>query len=94
MNDTTNDGGSAFPFGQISELTGQPINGCFSPGMSLRDWFAGMALQGELASTADVESTQAMAEAAVSKGREPVVHLAMTCYEIADAMIKVREVKS
>jgi hypothetical protein len=35
------DGGPAFPFGQISEATGQPINGCFSEGMSLRDWFAG-----------------------------------------------------
>jgi hypothetical protein len=40
------DGGPAFPFGQISELTGQPINGFFEPGMSLRDWLAGMALQG------------------------------------------------
>ncbi len=43
-----NDGGSAFPFGQISELTGQPINGFFEPGMTLRDWFAGMAMQGIL----------------------------------------------
>lgn len=41
MNTSTNDGGSAFPFGQISELTGQPINGWFAPGMTLRDWFAG-----------------------------------------------------
>ena len=40
------DGGPAFPFGQVSELTGQPINGFFSPGMTLRDWFAGQALIG------------------------------------------------
>ena len=43
-----NDGGSAFPFGQISELTGQPINGFFEPGMSLRDWFAGMAREEDI----------------------------------------------
>ena len=41
MSAIPNDGGSAFPFGQISELTGQPINGFFDPGMTLRDWFAG-----------------------------------------------------
>ena len=30
------DGGPAFPFGQISELTGQPINGYFSADQSYR----------------------------------------------------------
>jgi hypothetical protein len=30
------DGGPAYPFGQISELTGQPINGYFSAGQSYR----------------------------------------------------------
>jgi len=44
-----NDGGPAFPFGQVSETTGQPINGFFNPGMSLRDWFAGQALSGLMA---------------------------------------------
>ncbi len=44
------DSGPAFPFGQISELTGQPINGYFAPGMTLRVWLAGMAMQGLLAS--------------------------------------------
>jgi hypothetical protein len=39
-----NDGGPAFPYVQMSEATGQPINGCFNGGMSLRDWFAGQAL--------------------------------------------------
>lgn len=34
---STHDGGPAFPFGQMSELTGQPVNGFFAPGMSLRD---------------------------------------------------------
>lgn len=40
-----NDGGPAFP---VSCGTG-PLSANFvSPGMSLRDWFAGMALQGFL----------------------------------------------
>lgn len=41
----------AFPFGQISEATGQPINGYFAPGMSLRAYFAGQAMQGILAAS-------------------------------------------
>jgi hypothetical protein len=44
-----NDGGPAFPFGQVSELTGQPINGFFNPGMTLRDHFAGLAMAALLA---------------------------------------------
>jgi len=44
--DVKKDGGPAFPLVAISESTGQPINGFFSPGMSKREWFAGMALQG------------------------------------------------
>lgn len=39
-----NDGGPAFPFGQVSEQTGRPINGYHNDGMSLLDWFAGQAL--------------------------------------------------
>lgn len=34
------DGGPAFPFGQVSEITGQPINGYFAPGMTLRQYAA------------------------------------------------------
>lgn len=49
MSEPIDDGGSAFPFGQISEITGQPINGYFSAGMSLRAWLAGQALAGALA---------------------------------------------
>ncbi len=38
------DGGSAFPYGFINEKGGQTI----VMGMSLLDWFAGMAMQGIL----------------------------------------------
>ena len=37
---TLEHGGPAFPFGQISETTGQPINGHYSPGMTLREYAA------------------------------------------------------
>ena len=46
MSKTT--GGPAFPFGQISEATGQPVNGFYDPGMTLRDYFAAKALEGLL----------------------------------------------
>ena len=73
---TPNDGGPAFPFGQISELTGQPINGWFAPGMTLRDWFAGMALQGLLASSRRSATCEQYTRCA---------------YDHADAMIADRE---
>lgn len=41
MTDAINDGGAAFP--QISELGDIAVT---SPGMTLRDWFAGQALAG------------------------------------------------
>ena len=34
------DGGPAFPFGQVSEQTGMPINGYHNDGMSLRQYAA------------------------------------------------------
>jgi hypothetical protein len=74
---TINDGGPAFPFGQISEITGQPINGYFAPGMTLRDWFAGQALAG-LTADPDMPTFHKCAEIA---------------YACADAMLRAREVK-
>ena len=47
MNTTQDDGGNAFPF-QPRDGTGYPCAE-HSPGLSIRDWFAGMALQGLLA---------------------------------------------
>lgn len=34
------DGGPAFPFGQVSEQTGMPINGYHNDGMSMRQYAA------------------------------------------------------
>ena len=70
-----NDGGPAFPFGQFSETTGQPINGYYNPGMSLRDYFASAALQGILASPDTMGSQPSIAGYA---------------YQFADAMLAER----
>jgi hypothetical protein len=66
-----NDGGPAFP---------RPHEGCNAQdGMSLRDWFAGMAIQSCIN---NYWSEQCAADDA-----------AMAAYQIADAMLKAREVK-
>lgn len=67
-----NDGGSAFPMGYHPEG-----NNADHIGMSLRDWFAGMALQGML-SQGPSEGT-------------PFDQWAFTAFHMADAMIEARK---
>lgn len=62
------DGGPVFP----QFLMGEPMGG-----MSLRDWFAGMALSG-LRSADLVENT-------------PEREIAIACFKMADGMLKERE---
>lgn len=71
----TNDGGPAFPCFEQKEgwTTLQPIGG-----MSLRDWYAGMALQGLLARPDHYEW-------------ELIDVAASDSYRYADAMLKARE---
>lgn len=70
-------GGPAFPFGQTDSMSGQLVNGWGSEGMTLRDYFAAKAMQGALANPEVKETAEALSEWA---------------YEIADAMLKAREV--
>lgn len=70
MTDKIEDGGNAFP------ACGNPEQDRFMPGMTLRDWFAGMALQGLCASCYETMTDDG---------------IACTAYEIADAMIKARK---
>ena len=49
MTDTPNDGGHAFPM--ASDLLGH------TPGMSLRDWFAGQALNGLISKLPVIDQT-------------------------------------
>ena len=75
------DGGSAFPDqGQKLLLNGQ-WSDSWSPGMTLRDWFAGMAMQGALA-----------AGFKDGAGRMDWHYLLATgAYQIADMMLAARE---
>ena len=78
MNTKQDDGGSAFPipYGQVMSDDGR--------GMSLRDWFAGMALQGWLASW----SSESKHPVEVEKAAKLV---ASNSYAMADAMIAARK---
>lgn len=82
--DTKDDGGPAFPFGEIRYDGGNhPLGKQYSPGMTLRQWYAGMALQalgtwtpgGPLPSSGDEWL------------KEVVRRRAVFAYEQADAMI-------
>ena len=73
-----NDGGPAFPI-RCSGGIGTDETYHYAGGMSLRDWFAGMALQGILLS----KNTESLNQ-----------HIGMAtkgAYLLADAMLKERE---
>lgn len=80
MDSKISDGGPAFPV-TVNQV---PLNGEHSEielehsGMSLRDWFAGMALQGLLVNTPDGNNG---------------VEVCLTAYKTADAMIAIRHKK-
>jgi len=89
MTEKINDGGSAFArpvgHGDQHEMAG---------GMSLRDWFAGMALQGRLANTFVQENTCAALDRAKREGvfaDPPEKYEAQWAYKIADAMLAEKE---
>lgn len=65
-----NDGGPAFPASNEANVNGQT-------GMTLRDWFAGQALAGEMACEV--------------VGNGQMTQVAERCYMIADAMLAERE---
>jgi hypothetical protein len=73
-----NNGGHAFP------LRG------FSDGMSLRDYFAAAALQGQIA---NVGITSGIGEEAEKKAENPLLAMAELAYRHADAMLEARELK-
>ena len=75
-----NDGGPAFP--RIGEGFGDPRYD--AEGMNLRDWFAGQALQGDLAAT---DVGEALYEQAPENSRL----MARRAYAYADAMLAERD---
>lgn len=62
-------------------------------GMTLRDWFAGMALAGHIASTSSPEAMTLTSAAAAKhgfKGKEELF-MAKVAYTFAEAMLLTRE---
>ena len=82
MSKEINDGGPAYPQPCTSEgYAGNTPYGVAGGGMTLRDWYAGMALQGICASNPIIKG--------LSQGT-PADDLCKLCYILADAMIKQR----
>ena len=72
------DGGPAFP-----QLDKEPIGTvrALAHGMSLRDWYAGMALQGLCSALRDESATFLTHK----------TKMAEACYEFADALLRQRQ---
>jgi len=87
---TQNDGGPAFPGNVDTRLVFSDVGGEIEPvghkGMSLRDWFAGQALQGLMS---NYELLKMLDEQAP---KLPTRHVAAQhAYGFADAMLKERD---
>lgn len=83
-------GGPAFPTQQERGPHGDVVEWA-QPGMSLRDYFAAKAMQAQvITDMVPGEACDALMEAAAAAGQDPVFRLALTSYEIADAMLRAR----
>ena len=85
MSNKINDGGPAFP--SLDLWIGAERKDDASQGMTIRDWFAGMALQG----IAMYERGQGIPWA--EKASTCLKDSADMSYQLADAMLKAREVR-
>lgn len=79
------DGGSAFPVHANHVVFGDRVVAAHEPGMSLRDWFAGQALQGYLAGRNNSPHE--------TPSRYEASRVACDCYAYADAMLVARLTK-
>lgn len=80
----TNDGGPAFPVNQLVTVHGEIVGGGAVGGMTLRDYFAAKALEGEMANP----------DCGVWASDATLEHIsprALLYYRIADAMLAARE---
>lgn len=75
------DGGLAFPCAGAEGVNPESL------GMTLRDYFAGQAINGMMIHLLDYKKDGAMSNEDMDK------LISKACYEIADAMIKAREIK-
>lgn len=94
---TIKDGGPAFPV-NFDHQTFCPKNvdeaKRLMSGMSLRDHFAGLAMQAQLITDGQPgEAADALLEDAAACGQDPVYRLALNSYDVADAMLRARDAK-
>ena len=81
------DGGRAFPYGgQMMNPDGKWAQDG-DPGMTLRQWYAGLAMQGLLASTMDERGATAIRAVAKDQGKGVVEVVASTAIGFAEALI-------
>jgi hypothetical protein len=94
MSEPINDGGPAFPqpnhIVETDRGTEEARGWMQDSGMTLRDWFAGQALKGSLASQSK-ESHWAFAPVEYETADDRATRgIAALCYALADAMLKAR----
>lgn len=93
MSSQISDGGPAFPVVELNRTTGNPCDQHF--GLSLRDYFAAKAMHAHLLTdTVPGPACDALVDAAHEAGRDPIDHLCVNAYEVADAMLRARKVQS
>lgn len=80
MSAIPDDGGPAFPMACDPEFT-------YWQGLSIRDWFAGMAL----ITVNAPECAVAILRVSEKAGQFAEVTIAKACYDLADAMLAVRK---
>lgn len=89
------DGGTAFPVEGMRGLpgsSGQQVQMVISSGMSLRDYFAGEAMQGYLSGlSSSTEMTSLAAGNARDRGMTADQYIAKHSYALADAMLEARK---
>jgi hypothetical protein len=86
MSDPINDGGPAFPWTDPDKIPGMP---CQSAGMTLRDWFAGKAMEGLMAEPENTYKT-VIPQGDREFSETCAADMAWGAYIIADAMIDAR----
>lgn len=105
MAEHIDDGGAAFPsivripagsfdpFKGRTLLASEPAQEYVQLGASLRDYFAAKAMHAHLITdTVPGEACDALVDAAALAGRDPLDHLCINAYEVADAMLRARKV--
>lgn len=90
MTDEINDGGPAFPAQPRCVTSGGMRVDTHWPGMSLRDHFAGLAMQGLIANDNQLSLCK---EDALDLGKSVMDEVSYDAYRYADAMITTRKEK-